>query len=242
LTGEVPPTDLQHREVEIVEPPIPYGLRLREYQKRAVAFFNASIDVLDASDMGLGKTIQVIAFWNIHLPEKTLIICPNSITLNWRNEFQKFGIEKREIQVVSSTSDTISGEVTIINYEKIVKMHGQLSATTWDLLVCDESHRLKNYKAKVTQHIFGRWNKDKKRWQKRNVIIDEVDKYISLAEAGHRWQAAIEDEPPMRILEQQPRLAKPHPHAELHRGSGPPYFLCKYPGHQDLACSALYPR
>lgn len=46
--------------------------------------------------MGLGKTLQSIAFILSVLPEiretkrRVLIVCPSSLTYNWLSEFQKF--------------------------------------------------------------------------------------------------------------------------------------------------------
>ena len=41
--------------------------------------------------MGLGKTLQILAFLYCEKPEKpVLIVTPSSLTYNWKNEMQKF--------------------------------------------------------------------------------------------------------------------------------------------------------
>ncbi|MGM0851268.1 MAG: SNF2 helicase associated domain-containing protein [Bacillota bacterium] len=76
---------------------------LREYQKdgyrwmKTLAFYG--LGGILADDMGLGKTIQSISFLVSELDEirtqklPALIVCPSSLTYNWRSEFRKFAPE-----------------------------------------------------------------------------------------------------------------------------------------------------
>ena len=110
------------------------------------------------------NTFQAIGVFNKLLPKRTLVLCPASLCLNWKREFTKFGVDVPEIQVVKKTKDTIIQEgIVILNFEKLAKMHSQLVPDWWDLVIVDESHRLKNHKAAVTKHFYGKYNKDLKK-------------------------------------------------------------------------------
>jgi len=64
------------------------------YQKEAVVFFemNNGIGIL-GDEPGAGKSLQMIAY-AIKNKLKTIIVCPASLKLNWRNEINKFSEEK----------------------------------------------------------------------------------------------------------------------------------------------------
>lgn len=56
-----------------------------------------------ADDMGLGKTLQTLAYLTTITEENNrfLVICPASLTANWKNEIMKFTpqlLERIEIQ------------------------------------------------------------------------------------------------------------------------------------------------
>ena len=153
--------NITHPEAPVIEVPVPEGIVLRDYQKQTVWFLLERMKALLASDMGVGKTASFIGLWNIERPRRTLILCPASLCLNWEREFRKFGIDVPEIQIVKSTKATLIKEgIVIVNYEKVVKLHGQLIEEFWDLAGFDESHKLKNNKAAVTKHVYGQWHKE----------------------------------------------------------------------------------
>ncbi|GME73736.1 unnamed protein product [Ambrosiozyma monospora] len=131
-----------------------------------------------ADEMGLGKTLQTITLiWtlcrqNPHIDEgpiakKTLICCPVSLITTWKNEFKKWlGINKINVLTIggknkySNDKDDIDGfaktnvyQVLIMGYEKMQSMSKQLREVDFDLLVCDEGHRLKNSSNKVMQAL-----------------------------------------------------------------------------------------
>lgn len=65
-----------------------------DYQKEAVVFFDINNGVAILGDEpGAGKTAQIIAY-AIKNNLKTIVICPASLKLNWRNEIYKFSNEK----------------------------------------------------------------------------------------------------------------------------------------------------
>lgn len=179
------------------------------YQKQGVMFADGAFGKLIIGDQpGLGKSLQAIAY-AVKNKLKTLVICPASLKLNWRNEVNKFTHEKAFIYKYKPNRK--SGEVIftkeeslfhIINYESIetfikfnishkcskckweeislTKKHKEcpgchnlgtiksrashldfitdkdginLDPKYYDLVVCDESHYIKNSSANRTKLV-----------------------------------------------------------------------------------------
>ncbi|MBF0361801.1 MAG: DEAD/DEAH box helicase [Oligoflexia bacterium] len=109
-----------------------------------------------ADDMGLGKTLQTIMFLNSihHQISRALIICPVSIILNWKNEFEKFSDLSVEIyhggdRNLLSASDSKSKHKIIITSYGLMKkeIDGIFSNEIFDVLVLDEVQHLKNIRS-----------------------------------------------------------------------------------------------
>ena len=66
---------------------------LRPYQQIGVNFLAKAKKALLADEMGLGKSIQSISTVVSLNAKRNLILCPSTLKLNWKNEFQKhFGM------------------------------------------------------------------------------------------------------------------------------------------------------
>lgn len=130
-----------------------------------------------ADEMGLGKTLQTIALiWTLLRQSpivgqkptisKVLICCPVSLVNNWKSEFSKW-LGLNRLSVLTINSNKFQNEkqdielfgrnnvyqVMIIGYEKMQSMSDLLSAVKFDLLVCDEGHRLKNSENKTMKTL-----------------------------------------------------------------------------------------
>ena len=68
-----------------------------EYQKKAIKFFdiNKGVSIL-GDEMGIGKTVSAIGY-AVKNKKKTLVICPASLKLMWRDEVSKFTNEKAHL-------------------------------------------------------------------------------------------------------------------------------------------------
>jgi len=118
----------------------------------------------NASQMGLGKSIQTIAALNsIGAPLPLLIICPAVVRLNWEKELLKWKTFNTNIHTILSGKDLNklnefqATDTIIISYDlaakdKTIKL---LSQWKWGALVLDESHFLKSRNAKRTKAILG---------------------------------------------------------------------------------------
>lgn len=146
-------------------------MKLRPHQKSGVEFLYKTLiqhkGSILADDMGMGKTLQTIAVIHTMLKQspypdkqklidKVLICCPVSLVQNWSDEFKKWlGLgrcptlaitgskNQNEIQDIKSFPYG-KNKVLIIGYEKMVNLKKELANISFDMLVCDEGHRLKN--------------------------------------------------------------------------------------------------
>jgi len=114
-------------------------------------------NVLCGDDMGLGKTFQAL-LWAAMNNGRLAVVCPKNVRRQWLQECLKFfkdGVWKPfEIDTKTPTDVDLSGyNVVSINYEILHKFKDALLRAGFTVLVIDESHRIKNPKAKITQLV-----------------------------------------------------------------------------------------
>jgi SWI/SNF-related matrix-associated actin-dependent regulator 1 of chromatin subfamily A len=143
-----------------IQIPKPAGLDLDflGYQRAGVAFALDSISkrggVLIADEQGLGKTIQAIGVINLRQDiKKVLIICPNTLKVNWRREFSRWCARPLKIAVQNAGSPYLGDlvDVLAINYDIVGKYLDKIQATGFDMMIIDECHYVKNSKAQRTK-------------------------------------------------------------------------------------------
>ena len=134
--------------------PSPTGLKYMPFQKAGIEFINRQKNVLVADEMGLGKTIQAIGYINLNPAIKTvLVICPASLKINWKQEMEKWLVNNYTISIPNGKFTMT--DIVIVNYESVKKYFDILKSRMWDLMILDESHYIKNYKAQRTKFITG---------------------------------------------------------------------------------------
>lgn len=124
--------------------------------------------VIMADEVGLGKTIEagiVITQYWAERKRSILIVTPSSLRQQWKQElFEKFLIPASILDTKSKDSllgSSTSGqsEVLICSYEFAQRYEASL-LRSWDLIVADEAHRLRNHwtgkgkTAEAMSHIF----------------------------------------------------------------------------------------
>jgi SNF2 family DNA or RNA helicase len=73
-----------------------------------------------------------------------LVVCPNTLKLNWRREVRKW-IPQRRVEVINATDKQIwlNTDITVINYDLLQKHSAALAARGYVVMVLDESHMVK---------------------------------------------------------------------------------------------------
>lgn len=136
--------------------PAPADLAYLPFQRAGIVYSMERDGVLIGDEMGLGKTIQAIGIVNV-TPEarSVLIICPASLKINWRNEFEKWDIKGLSVEIANGSKFPTT-DVVILNYEIVKRNRPAIDARDWDVLIVDECHYLKNWQAQRTQAVLGR--------------------------------------------------------------------------------------
>lgn len=165
---------------------IPLKLTPFPYQADGIRYNLRHKKVIIGDEPGLGKTLQSIAsVIGSGLLDKgpCLVICPNSLKVNWKKEWSKCSSEKAVILV-----DEIKhswqhyyhagmARVFIVNYESlkkyfVLKMPDKDRYKARDIefnpvinlfssIIIDESHKVKNTRAQVSKITLGiAWKKD----------------------------------------------------------------------------------
>lgn len=136
------------------------GLELRPFQNAGVRFLDeANGNAIIGDEMGLGKTIQTLA-WSAKNNKRVVVVCPKVVRRNWLEEAHKFfpghfkGHELRAADLKKGKIPDLKDlNIVTINYESLEKFRPMLEAAGFDTMIMDESHRMKNPKAKLTKAI-----------------------------------------------------------------------------------------
>ena len=152
---------------------------LREYQKRGVSWLSyleqLGINGCLADDMGLGKSIQVIARLvqereAVSKGKKksklqvlpTLLIAPTSVVGNWLREIAKFAPQlkarvhhgsDRTKDLEEFKTECLNQDVVITSFTLARKDAKLLGGLEWQRIVLDEAQNIKNPKAAQTKAI-----------------------------------------------------------------------------------------
>lgn len=139
---------------------------LRPYQLSGyqwlVANSKLGLGSLIADDMGMGKTLQVIAALQhfkdtglINAQRKALVVAPTSLLSNWQKELEKFAPNLAPA-VYHGAQRSLPNEdfdVLLTSYGLLRNDHKTLSKPQWYALVIDESQAIKNPSAEQTKAV-----------------------------------------------------------------------------------------
>ena len=126
------------------------GKTMMPFQKVGLEFAEATGgNCLIADQMGLGKTVEALAYLALH-PEMrpAVIVCPASLKLNWQREAEAWLEAGDKIEIISGGKlHELTGDIIIINYDILKKWLPSLKEYTTKIIIYDEAHALKNPKA-----------------------------------------------------------------------------------------------
>lgn len=143
-----------------VTPEIPEGIQaeLRPYQREGfhfLAYLTANrFGGILADDMGLGKTLQTLT-WLVWLRAQpggarpSLVVCPKSVTDNWRAEVEHFapGLRVRvwpSGAVEKLPTEIRSADLHVINYAQLRSIGEALAKKDFLAVILDEGQFIKN--------------------------------------------------------------------------------------------------
>ncbi|XP_066137619.1 SWI/SNF-related matrix-associated actin-dependent regulator of chromatin subfamily A-like protein 1 isoform X2 [Euwallacea fornicatus] len=129
---------------------------LLPFQLEGVQFgVNRNGRCLIADDMGLGKTFQALGIAHYYKRDWPLLIVTTASMRNvWEETIQRYlpSISILQIQYMASAKDYIgSSQILIVSHDLMLRCVDKIFARGFGCIIIDESHNLKNYKAKVTQ-------------------------------------------------------------------------------------------
>lgn len=138
---------------------------LREYQKIGYNWLKGLEDYglggILADDMGLGKTIQMLAVVEEYKEKSegnsnfkpSIVVCPSSLTINWKNEAQKF-TENLNVQVIQGNAEERSIQIAKISqFDLIITSYDSLKRDIekykennieFKYIIADEAQYIKN--------------------------------------------------------------------------------------------------
>ena len=144
------------------KPETPPGRELFPEQRAGVAYaIEQGGEALIADEPGVGKTAQALVVANERDAKRILVLAPPNTLYNWRNEGYDWLTEEMPIHVVQSSDQRFPlrpGDdegMVIVAYDNLGKWREQLRDNEWDLIIADESHKLKDPTTQRTQEVIG---------------------------------------------------------------------------------------
>jgi SWI/SNF-related matrix-associated actin-dependent regulator of chromatin subfamily A-like protein 1 len=130
----------------------PAGYKLYPFQYAGVRFAEiAKGKAIIGDDMGIGKTIQAIAYCALHQDHwPVLVVCPANVKYNWLKELRTWLPNRTSEAVKNGKDDITDADFTVINYDLMSKKQGELEDIGFNTIIMDECHYLKTSDTKRT--------------------------------------------------------------------------------------------
>jgi SNF2 family DNA or RNA helicase len=137
--------------------------RLRPYQRVDVEMIKQHPSVAIFNEQRTGKTPTILLATK-PLLGKGIVVCPSSLKLNWKSEYENW-LNRTDAEVVSGTPKKraatydrfVNGDTNfmIMSYETLRQdLTRLLPSFTFDVLIVDEAHRLRNYLSKQSISLY----------------------------------------------------------------------------------------
>jgi SNF2 family DNA or RNA helicase len=134
-------------------------VKLYPFQRVGIEYLDSIRDGLVGFDMGLGKSIMGISIaanaFHDKSAKQVLIVCPASLKYEWAYQIAKFsnfaytivGGKDREAQYRKKTP------FIIVNYDLLYRDIELIKDIDWDIVICDEIQRARNYKTDTVKAL-----------------------------------------------------------------------------------------
>jgi len=157
------------KENGVPDVPVPLLTKLYDHQKRAYLIGVALNSAALLMEMGTGKTLSAISIAGKRFLDgevkRVLVIAPLSILHIWRQEFEKHAEFPNNVVVLNDTqmekkkskidecgkSDTLN--ILVVSYESAWRMPDELISWKPDMVILDESQKIKNKKTRRSEFI-----------------------------------------------------------------------------------------
>ncbi|KAJ7918970.1 P-loop containing nucleoside triphosphate hydrolase protein [Mycena leptocephala] len=145
---------------------------MRSYQLQGlnwmVSLHHNGLNGILADEMGLGKTLQTISFlsylkFHREIPGPHLIVVPKSTLQNWAREFAHWspefsvvlltGTKEERADIISNRLIPQDFEVCVTSYEICLIEKSALKKFSFEYIVIDEAHRIKNVDSILSQIV-----------------------------------------------------------------------------------------
>lgn len=147
--------------------PSPDDCTYMPFQSSGISYALKRKHTLFGDEPGLGKTVEAIGVCNATDARNILIVCPASVRLQWAKEITKWRIrpcsllghgEERIWPVLNGRDvGNTTASVVIVSYQLAASLTicDWLNSRAWDVVIFDEAHYLKSYKAIRTRRLLG---------------------------------------------------------------------------------------
>lgn len=130
------------------------------FQKDDVAWLMEHPRCMNSNDCGLGKTLEALALIERLGTRHNLIVCPKTLCAEWFNQCDTWS--DGDMLTPNDKGDRLDGlnlagpHYVCVNYDLLANRRywSQINSVKWDVIIFDESHRLKNHKAKRTEYAY----------------------------------------------------------------------------------------
>jgi superfamily II DNA or RNA helicase len=132
------------------------GGELHPFQRAGVRYALERRRTFIADEQGLGKTVQALAALEADEAFPAVVVCPASMKLTWERETHQW-LPARSVAVLdgrtasSWTPEVQAAEIVVLNYDILEAHARRLTAREPRALVLDESHYVKNPRARRTK-------------------------------------------------------------------------------------------
>jgi len=126
-----------------------------EHQKRCLNHMLVNSNAALLLEMGTGKT-KIMLDWLVNYASvrPVLILCPKSVIGVWLAEIRKHAPSLLTgTGILEDRSDIGKYQISIANYEKVRLWVTTLKSIGYQCIICDESSKIKNFKAVVTKRV-----------------------------------------------------------------------------------------